>query len=356
MPHSTIKAAVRWTVSVFLASVQAFSAAAALPRPDDSPPLPFKESLAPGTRIDAIVKSLVVGRWVIDSRDLGQKEDPQYRYRWVFHFSTDHAVEMRIWLKDGYAGSEGDPPVYFGLVQTGDWFIHKGRIGIISRQCRGLTAPAQLECDTEADEIGDTSYHILQRQKDGVFLSSGESAPVRFTFKGRDRDMSAPAFWPSVNWPALMGMKPACTGMPRPFDPGPGFNRASTGLQQDRVAECHVQGQMLLQAFPLLRRAPGPAEQSIDARPEHGAGVVQGEERIEAQLFQLPLVRQAGASSRIAMMDCLGEMPFHRRPIQWVLIGTEGGVVLDEEQHPLEEALESPGAGGWGAARISGGR
>lgn len=197
MPHSAFKALVYWTVSVCLAPGPAVSAAAALPPPDESRLLPFAETWTPGTRIDAIVETLVVGRWEIDSRDLGQKEDPQYRYRWVFHFSPDHTVEMRIWLKDGYTGAEGDPPVYFGLVQTGDWFINDGRIGIISRQCHGLTAPAQLECDTEEDEIGDTSYQILQRQDDGVFLSSGESALVRFTFKGRDRDMSAPAFWPA---------------------------------------------------------------------------------------------------------------------------------------------------------------
>lgn len=197
MPHSAFKALVYWTASIFLTPSPALFASAALPKPDAPPLLPFAETWTPGSRIDSLVESLVVGRWEIDSRELGPKEDPQYRYRWVFHFSPDHSVEMRIWLKDGYSGSEGDPPVYFGMVQAGDWFIMDGRIGIITRQCRGLTAPAQLECDIEADEIGDTSYQILQRRNDGVFLSSGESAFVQFTFKGRDRDMSPPAFWPA---------------------------------------------------------------------------------------------------------------------------------------------------------------
>jgi hypothetical protein len=173
------------------------SAAAALPYPDDSRLPPSVETWTPDTRIDALVESLVVGRWEIDSRDLGQKEDPQYRFRWVFHFSPDHTVEMRIWIKDGYGGEEGDPPVYFGLEQAGDWFILGGRIGIISRRCHGMTAPAQRECDVEADEIGDTSFQVLQRRNDSVFLSSEESAVVLFTFKGREGDMSAPAFWPA---------------------------------------------------------------------------------------------------------------------------------------------------------------
>ena len=45
------------------------------------------------------------------------------------------------------------------------------------------------------------------------------------------------------------------------------------------------------------------------------------------------------------MMDGLREMPFHQRRIQRILIGAEGGVVLDEGTHPLEEPLEDPGAG-----------
>jgi hypothetical protein len=196
MRHSAFHALAYLTASVGLSLSPDVSAATALPYPDESRLLPFAETWTPGIRIDGIVESLVVGRWEIDSRELGQKEDPQYRYRWVFHFSPDHTVEMRIWLKDGYGGAEGDPPVYFGLVQAGDWFIKDGKIGIISRQCHGLTAPAQRECDIEIDEIGDTSYQILQRQDDEVYLSSGESALVRFSYKGRDRDMSAPAFWP----------------------------------------------------------------------------------------------------------------------------------------------------------------
>lgn len=161
-------------------------------------PLPaFPKQSTPDKRIDSLVESLVVGRWEIDSRDLGQKEDPQYRYRWVFHFSPDHTVEMRIWLRDGFGGEEGDPPVYFALEQAGDWFIKQGKIGIISRRCRALTEPAQGECESESDEFGDTSYQILQRQEDGVFLSTEESAVVRFAYKGRNRDMSAPDFWPA---------------------------------------------------------------------------------------------------------------------------------------------------------------
>jgi hypothetical protein len=197
MLHSAFKALVCFTASLCLTPVPAFPTVTAPPNPDGSRRLPFAESWTPGTRIDSLVESLVVGRWEIDSRELGQKEDPQYRYRWVFHFSPDHTVEMRIWLRDGYGGAEGDPPVFFGLEQTGDWFIQDGKIGIISRHCHGLTAPAQRECDIETDAIGDTSYQILQRRENEVFLSSEESGIVHFSFKGRDRDMSAPAYWPA---------------------------------------------------------------------------------------------------------------------------------------------------------------
>lgn len=194
MLHPALKP---WVCLVASLCLPPITAATALPYPDDSRLPPSVETWTPDTRIDALVESLVVGRWEIDSRDLGQKEDPQYRFRWVFHFSPDQTVEMRIWIKDGYGGEEGDPPAYFGLEQAGDWFIQGGRIGIISRRCHGFTMPAQRECDVEADEIGDTSFQVLQRRNDSVFLSTEESAVVRFTFKGRDRDMSAPAFWPA---------------------------------------------------------------------------------------------------------------------------------------------------------------
>ena len=196
MTRSAFKASVYCTVFLCLATGQAFSIAARS-QTDEPLPLRFAEDRIPSARIDALVESLIVGRWEIDTRDPGQEQDPQYRYRWVFHFSPDHTVEMRIWLKNGYAGSEGDPPVYFGLVQKGAWFIHGGRIGIVSRQCHGLTTQAQLECSAKAYGIGDTSYQILQRQDDEVYLSSGASSPVRFAFKGRDRDMSTPDFWPA---------------------------------------------------------------------------------------------------------------------------------------------------------------
>jgi hypothetical protein len=194
MHRSAFKALIASTVSLGLASVPK---AAAQPHPDDSRLLPAVDSLNPDARIDALAESLVIGRWEIDSRELGQKEDPQYRYRWVFHFSPAHTVEMRIWIKDGYGGVEGDPPAYFGLAEAGEWFIQDGKIGIISRQCLGLTASGQRECDIEVDEIGDTSFQVLQRGEDAVFLSSEESTGVRFPFKGRDRDMSNPDFWPT---------------------------------------------------------------------------------------------------------------------------------------------------------------
>lgn len=197
MLRSSFKALLCFAVSLCLAPIPAVLGKSVPPEPGDSRFLPLTEPWTPATLIDSLVETLVVGRWEIDSRELGQKEDPQYRYRWVFHFFPDRTVEMRIWLKDGYGGAEGDPPAYFGLEQAGDWFIRDGRIGIISRQCFGFTAAAQRECDDETDEIGDTSYQILQRQENGIFLAADESAVVRFSFKGRDQDMSAPAFWPA---------------------------------------------------------------------------------------------------------------------------------------------------------------
>ena len=57
--------------------------------------------------------------------------------------------------------------------------------------------------------------------------------------------------------------------------------------------ELHVHRDMLPKALGFLRGAPGPSDQAIDVRPEHGAGVVQRKERVEGLFLQLPLPADA---------------------------------------------------------------
>ncbi len=70
----------------------------------------------------------------------------------------------------------------------------------------------------------------------------------------------------------------------------------------------HVKGQMVDQAFLLLGRAPGSAEEAVQVCPKHRAGMVEREQRIKPDFFQLPLSYDASTTSGRRSVSGLGMM------------------------------------------------
>ena len=64
-----------------------------------------------------------------------------------------------------------------------------------------------------------------------------------------------------------------------------------------------VEHNMRIQTVRAFRCAPGFSEQSVNVGPEHCAGMVQAEERIEAHLFELSLPRAGSALPLMAQME-----------------------------------------------------
>ena len=59
-----------------------------------------------------------------------------------------------------------------------------------------------------------------------------------------------------------------------------------------------VNAQVIDQPLARLARAPGPSKEPVEIGPQHRAGVVEREKRIKADLFELPLARDAAAPAR----------------------------------------------------------
>lgn len=137
--------------------------------------------------------SLVIGRWEINSEELGALEDTSHRIRWVFQFSANHAYEMRLWMKEG-AGKQGEAAGYVGIQASGDWFVHEGKLGMVPVECAGFAGRGEEECRIEADELGDTSLHVL-RIRDG--RRHMEQGILQMAWRGLERDMAPPSFWPA---------------------------------------------------------------------------------------------------------------------------------------------------------------
>lgn len=158
--------------------------------------------------------SLVIGRWEINSEELGASQDTAYRIRWVFQFSANHVYEMRLWLREG-SGKPGEPAEYVGIQVSGDWFVHEGRLGMVPVECAGFAGRGEEECRIEAGELGDTSFHALQT-RDGQRRM--EQGIVRMTWRGPERDMAPPSFWPAGLPVRRWGASPARRF---PFSAGP---------------------------------------------------------------------------------------------------------------------------------------
>jgi hypothetical protein len=162
---------------------------------------PLLEHLAPrnlakegkGGEVLPAADSLVIGRWEINSEELAASQDTAYRVRWVFQFSANHAYEMRLWLKEG-AGGQGKPAEYVGIQVSGDWFVHEGKLGMVPVECSGFAGRGEEECGIELGELGDTTFQVL-RKRDGHRLM--EQGILRMSWRGLERDMAPPSFWPA---------------------------------------------------------------------------------------------------------------------------------------------------------------
>ncbi len=70
----------------------------------------------------------------------------------------------------------------------------------------------------------------------------------------------------------------------------------------------HVKGQMVDQALSLFGRAPGSAEETVQVCPKHRAGMVEREQWIKPDFFQLPLSYDASPASGRRSVGGLGMM------------------------------------------------
>ena len=69
-----------------------------------------------------------------------------------------------------------------------------------------------------------------------------------------------------------------------------------------------VERQVIDQPLPGLCGAPGPSEQPVQVRPQHGAGVVEREQGIKNELLKLPLTCNAAPAAGSPQMSGLGMM------------------------------------------------
>ena len=69
-----------------------------------------------------------------------------------------------------------------------------------------------------------------------------------------------------------------------------------------------IDRQVIDQTLLGLRGTPGFAEQSVEIRTKHRAGMIERKERVEEGLLELALPGDAGAATGCGSMTCLGMM------------------------------------------------
>ena len=65
---------------------------------------------------------------------------------------------------------------------------------------------------------------------------------------------------------------------------------------------------MICEAITALGGAPGSAEEPVQVRAQHGAGVIEGKERVKADLFELPLTCDAASATFHSRVAGFGKM------------------------------------------------
>ncbi len=70
----------------------------------------------------------------------------------------------------------------------------------------------------------------------------------------------------------------------------------------------NVNPKVIYQTFDFLGCTPRFSKESIDIGSEHGAGVVQGKQRIESKFLELALPRDRTSSTRVTDVFCHGKV------------------------------------------------
>lgn len=90
------------------------------------------------------------------------------------------------------------------------------------------------------------------------------------------------------------------------------MNKLQTGplkcarASDDVVMVPDVEGEVIDEARPVLRRAPGSPEKAVEVGSHHGAGVIERKERVKPNLFELTLTRDAAAPALHRLVLAVG--------------------------------------------------
>jgi hypothetical protein len=165
-----------------------------------------------------LTDSSVLGRWEINSHDLGDKEDPLNRGRAVFHFYADHKVEMHIWSM--FTDSTGPATVYNGSRMSGTWFVRDTLLGIVGKECEGFNAIGEKECgimESHEDFGHDTDWSVVKpREGKRYIVDADMSGMLAWQYRGADRDITPPSFWTGA-----APVRPRAYGLQRKPGPAP---------------------------------------------------------------------------------------------------------------------------------------
>lgn len=159
-----------------------------------------------------LTDSSILGRWEINSRDLGDKEDPLNRGRAVFHFYADHKVETHAWSM--FTDSGDMAPEYNGSRMSGTWFVRDSLLGIIADDCEGFNAIGERECvsmKSHEDFGHDTDWSVVKpREGKRYLLDPDRTGMLAWQYRGADRDVTPPSFWTGAApvRPRAFGLKP----------------------------------------------------------------------------------------------------------------------------------------------------
>ena len=96
--------------------------------------------------------------------------------------------------------------------------------------------------------------------------------------------------------------------------------------------------------FDRFAGAPGPTEESIHIRPDHGAGVVESKKRIESDFLKLTLTHNASALSLDRTMGGTGKVSADLFGIVGILIRENACSGVDPRADSIQECVAGLGS------------
>lgn len=112
-------------------------------------------------------------------------------------------------------------------------------------------------------------------------------------------------------------------------------------MDEDCVVILKIEPEVVDEPLWLFRGRPGFPNQPIQICPEHGAGVVEGEEGIEPELLELPLTGDRPPGSGVSDVVHRSKMLSDKSRVVRVLIGFDRGLRVDHGSEPLKHSIPS---------------